>query len=162
MEIKTPRTSITIYKRIIFKLSGEALKSDEDFLSVEAGRFVAEEVKSILKLGVQVGIVIGGGNFIRGYKLEERGIHRSIADNIGMTFTIANAQFLEDIFKKEGIDTRVQSAIKIESFAEPYISNTSLAVSSLKNLFNVGTPISKASFATPVGSIPKTFTLNLL
>jgi uridylate kinase len=115
------KKSAPVYKRVILKLSGESLKDGKVFYSAKAAEFIAEEIKSILEIKVQVGIVIGGGNVIRGHELEKQGIHRSIADNMGMVITINNALFLQDILEKKGINTRVQSAIEVKKFSELYI-----------------------------------------
>jgi len=114
-----------IYKRIILKLSGEALQSksaDSDNIDVNIVNSIAKQVKEIKELGVEVGIVIGGGNIVRGGEFYGRqGIDRSTADYMGMLATIINGMALQAAFEKEGMHTRLQTAIHMEEIAEPYI-----------------------------------------
>ncbi len=110
------------YKRILLKLSGEALKGklgygiDPSLLSKLAG-----EISRIFKLGVSVAIVIGGGNIFRGVKGVSIGMNRATSDYMGMLATVINGLALADAIEKEGIDTRVMSAIEMRQIAEPYI-----------------------------------------
>ncbi len=110
------------YKRILLKLSGEALMGDKSFgfdNSVIAQ--YAEDVKSVVELGVQVAIVIGGGNIYRGMNEKETGIERAHGDYMGMLATVINGMALQAGLEKIGVFTRLQSAIKMEQIAEPYI-----------------------------------------
>lgn len=111
------------YKRIVLKISGEALAGDGDFgLDGPTLNAIAEEVKEISDLGVEIAVVVGGGNIWRGIKgSEEKGIERANADYMGMLATSINALALQGAFEKQGIDTRVQSAIEMRQIAEPYI-----------------------------------------
>lgn len=111
------------YNRIVLKISGEALAGDGDFgLDGPTLSAIAAEVKEIYDLGVEIAIVVGGGNIWRGVKgSEEKGIERANADYMGMLATSINALALQGAFEKEGLDTRVQSAIEMRQIAEPYI-----------------------------------------
>ena len=110
------------YKRILLKLSGESLMGDKNFgLDSEVISRYAHDIKSITELGVQVAIVIGGGNIYRGMNEAESGIERAQGDYMGMLATVINGMALQKKKKKAGIYTRLQSAIKMEQIAEPYI-----------------------------------------
>jgi uridylate kinase len=110
------------YTRALLKLSGEALAGDKasglDFHMVEA---FAEEIKSVHALGVHLALVVGGGNIIRGATASREGLDRVSADYMGMLATVINALALQDVLEKIGVDTRVMTAIRMESVAEPYI-----------------------------------------
>ena len=110
------------YKRILLKLSGEALLGDHQYgIDPKIANMIARQVKKVAGLGMQIGVVIGGGNIFRGYKAStEDGMDRATADYMGMLATVMNALALEDAFKKEGVDTRVQSAIEMPRVAESY------------------------------------------
>jgi uridylate kinase len=110
------------YTRALLKLSGEALGGEKgsglDFHVVEA---FAEEIKTVHALGVQLALVVGGGNIIRGATASREGLDRVSADYMGMLATVINALALQDVLEKIGVDTRVMTAIRMESLAEPYI-----------------------------------------
>ncbi len=110
------------FKRILLKLSGEALMGDKNFGldSAVISRY-AKEIKSIIDLGVEVAIVIGGGNIYRGINEIESGIERAQGDYMGMLATVINGMAVQAGLEKVGIYTRLQSAIKIDQIAEPYI-----------------------------------------
>ena len=110
------------FKRILLKLSGESLMGDKNYGldSKEMTRY-AEDIKSIVELGVQVAIVIGGGNIYRGMNEAETGIERAQGDYMGMLATVINGMALQSALEKAGVFTRLQSAIKMEQIAEPYI-----------------------------------------
>jgi uridylate kinase len=111
-----------LYKRIALKLSGEALMGDEDFgISPDMLKFVAQEIKSIVDLGVQIGIIVGGGNIFRGVAATSYGMERASADHMGMLATVINSLALQDALEKNGLETRVQTAISMHEVAEPYI-----------------------------------------
>jgi uridylate kinase len=116
------------YRRILLKLSGEMLAGDTDFGIQQAvlGRF-ADEVIEVHKLGVQVGIVIGGGNIFRGVPASESGMDRAHADYMGMLATCINALALQDALEQRGCYTRVMSALRIEQVCEPYIRRRAVA-----------------------------------
>jgi uridylate kinase len=110
------------YKRVLLKLSGESLMGDKSFgLDPVVISQYAQEVKSITDLGVQVAIVIGGGNIYRGMNEAETGIERAHGDYMGMLATVINGMALQAGLEKAGVFTRLQSAIKMEQIAEPYI-----------------------------------------
>jgi uridylate kinase len=110
------------YKRILLKLSGESLMGDKNFgLDSAVIATYAQEIKQIVQLGVQVAIVIGGGNIYRGMNEAETGIERAQGDYMGMLATVINGMALQSGLEKAGVYTRLQSAIKMEQIAEPYI-----------------------------------------
>lgn len=110
------------YKRIVLKLSGEALAGDKGFgIDQEVVESIARQTKEVLDLGVQVAVVVGGGNFWRGAVGSHAGFDRATADYMGMLATVINSLALQDGFDKVGIETRVQTAIEMRQIAEPYI-----------------------------------------
>ena len=110
------------YKRVLLKISGEALMGDDPFgINQQTISNVVREIKEALDLKVQIGIVIGGGNIFRGVALGAAGMDRATADYMGMMATVMNALALQDAMKHAGIIARVQSALNIEQVAEPYI-----------------------------------------
>lgn len=110
------------YKRILLKLSGEALGGESGVgISPEAVRGMAEQIQEARELGAQVVVVVGGGNIFRGLSGSERGIERATGDYMGMLATVINALALQDSLEKMGIPTRVQSAISMSQVAEPFI-----------------------------------------
>ncbi len=111
-----------VFRRILLKLSGEALMGSQSFgLDEEVVFRVAEEIRSVHELGVELAIVIGGGNIIRGVSASARGIDRVTGDHMGMLATVINALALQDALEKVGVTTRVQTAIEIRDVAEPFI-----------------------------------------
>jgi len=112
----------TRFQRVMLKLSGEALMGDQGFgISSEMIEYVAEEVKSTMDLGVQMAIVVGGGNIFRGIAASSYGMDRTSADHMGMLATVINSLALQDAMEKKGIQTRIQTAISMHEVAEPYI-----------------------------------------
>lgn len=110
------------YHRIMFKVSGETLAGDKKFgLDPETLRTIAREIKAVVELKVQVGVVVGGGNIFRGLEASAQGIERAVADYMGMMATVINSLALQDAMEKAGIPTRVMSAITMNEVAEPYI-----------------------------------------
>ena len=110
------------YHRILLKLSGESLSGKQGFgVDPERAEEVAERVKTVRRLGVDVAVVIGAGNLWRGKRGLERGMDRATADYMGMLATMINALALMDAMERVGLDTRVQSAIEMHAVAEPYI-----------------------------------------
>ena len=110
------------YKRILLKLSGESLMGDKSFgFDTNVLNHYAEDIKSVTELGVQVAVVIGGGNIYRGMNEAESGIERAHGDYMGMLATVINGMALQAMLEKIGVYTRLQSAIKMEQIAEPYI-----------------------------------------
>jgi len=112
----------TKYKRVLLKLSGEAFAGRKDYGIDPATLIkVAKQIKQVMEMGVQVGIVVGGGNIWRGAQAEKDGIDRVTADYAGMLATVINALALQDTLEREGVTTRTQTAINIQQVAEPYI-----------------------------------------
>lgn len=114
--------SDTGYKRVLLKLSGEALMGDGEYgIDTSTVVNIAKQLKRVVDSGVQVAVVVGGGNIWRGDAAERRGMDRATADYAGMLATIINALALQDALEKEGVDTRSQSAIAVQAVAESYI-----------------------------------------
>jgi len=110
------------YTRALLKISGEALAGDKGFgLDYQVVEAFAEEIKAVHALGVHLALVVGGGNIIRGTTASREGLDRVSADYMGMLGTVINALALQDVLEKIGVDTRVMTAIRMESVAEPYI-----------------------------------------
>lgn len=110
------------YKRILLKLSGEALMGDDAYgINRATITRIVNEIKEVVELGVQVAVVIGGGNIFRGVAPAAAGMDRATADYMGMLATVMNAMALQDAMKNIGLNARVQSALSIEQVAEPYI-----------------------------------------
>jgi len=115
------------YSRILLKLSGEALMGDQSFgISPDMIKYVAEEARSIFDLGVQLAIVVGGGNIFRGVSAASYGMDRVSADRMGMLATVINSLALQDALEGQGIQTRVQTAISMHEVAEPFISRRAI------------------------------------
>lgn len=115
------------YQRILLKIGGESLLGDREYgISPQAAKNVAEEIKSVQDLGSQVALVIGAGNIFRGLSASQQGIDRATADYMGMLATVMNALAVQDALEKIGVDTRVQSALKMEEVAEPFIRRKAL------------------------------------
>lgn len=115
------------YKRVLLKISGEALMGDDSFgISTEMIRLVAREIKTVHERDVELSLVIGAGNIFRGVAGASAGMDRSAADNMGMLATVINSLAVQDALEKEGIPTRVMSAISMRSVCEPYIRRRAL------------------------------------
>ncbi|MBC8098153.1 MAG: UMP kinase [Armatimonadetes bacterium] len=120
--IKPPLHPDAAYKRIVIKLSGEALGGEGGFgINPEKVEDFAKRIKEVYDLGIEIGIVCGGGNLWRGVVGVERGMEQSTADHMGMIATIMNGLALQDALQRMGMVSRVQTAISINSIAEPYI-----------------------------------------
>jgi uridylate kinase len=110
------------YRRVLLKLSGEALMGSQSFgIDERVVATIADEIRDVHALGVQVSVVVGGGNIIRGLAASHRGIDRVTGDYMGMLATVINALALQDAMEKRGVPTRVQTAIDIREVAEPFI-----------------------------------------
>jgi uridylate kinase len=107
------------YRRVLLKLSGEVFGGEKG-IGVDPD-VVAKQISAVVREGIQIAIVVGGGNFFRGAELSERGMERSRADYMGMLGTVMNCLALQDFLEKEGVDTRVQTAITMGQVAEPYV-----------------------------------------
>ncbi|MFC8042237.1 UMP kinase [Nocardia sp. NPDC057353] len=109
------------YDRVLLKLGGEMFGGGRVGLDPDVVQTVAEQIAEVVATGVQVAVVIGGGNFFRGAELEERGMERARSDYMGMLGTVMNSLALQDFLQKQGVDTRVQTAITMGQVAEPYL-----------------------------------------
>ncbi|HEY8341268.1 MAG TPA: UMP kinase [Egibacteraceae bacterium] len=109
------------YGRVLVKLSGEAFADEENSISPKVVSSIARQLAEVTELGVQVGVVVGGGNIFRGTSPQAAGMDRSSADNMGMLATVINALALQDACEKAGAQTRVQSAVSMQELCEPYI-----------------------------------------
>ncbi|CAB4749541.1 unannotated protein [freshwater metagenome] len=110
------------YGRVLLKLSGEVFGGKKGIgVDPDVLQDVAKQISDVVRSGVQIAIVVGGGNFFRGAELSERGMERSRADYMGMLGTVMNCLALQDFLEKEGVDTRVQTAITMGQVAEPYV-----------------------------------------
>ena len=115
------------YKRVMLKISGEALAGTQEYgLSTDVVSFIAEEVQEVYRLGIQVAMVIGGGNIFRGVEASARGMDRASADYMGMLATCINGLAMQSALEKLGVDTRVQTAIEMREVAEPFIRRRAL------------------------------------
>lgn len=110
------------YKRVLLKLSGEALMGEMDYgINPDVVDYICEEIADTVGMGVEVAVVVGGGNIFRGIKGAAAGMDRATADYIGMIATVMNAMTLQDSLERKGVQTRVQTAIEMQEVAEPYI-----------------------------------------
>jgi len=117
----------TGYKRVLLKLSGEVFGGAKGIgVDPDVVHDIAEQIAEVVRSGVQIAIVVGGGNYFRGAELQQRGMDRARADYMGMLGTVMNCLALQDFLEKEGIDTRVQTAITMGQVAEPYIPRRSI------------------------------------
>lgn len=115
------------YRRVLLKLSGEVLAGQQGFgISMEAVDRLAAQVTKVHELGVALGLVIGGGNIMRGTRASQEGLDRVNADYMGMLATVINALAMQDLLERKGITTRVMTAIRMEQLAEPYIRRRAL------------------------------------
>ena len=119
---KETETSGLVYRRVLLKISGEALMGGQNYgIDVDVAHSVAQELKAVHELGVQVAVVVGGGNIFRGVSKSAGNMDRSSADYIGMLATVMNAVVLQDALEKIAVDTRVLSAVDIPQLAESFI-----------------------------------------
>ena len=110
------------YRRVLLKLSGEVFGGEKGIgVDIDVMRDVAKQIKDVIKTGVKLAVVVGGGNYFRGAELQQVGMDRARADYMGMLGTVMNCLALQDFLEKEGVDTRVQTAITMGQVAEPYI-----------------------------------------
>ncbi len=115
------------YGRVLLKLSGEALAGDRGFgIEPSVVDRLTEEIKAVYEMGVSLGVVIGGGNIVRGTHASRHGMDRVQADYMGMLATVINALAVQDLLETKGVDTRVMTAIRMEEIAEPYIRRRAL------------------------------------
>lgn len=115
------------YQRVLLKLSGEALEGERSCgIDFDTVNIIAQEIKEVAELGVQLGIVVGGGNIWRGAEAAKRGMERSAADYTGMLATVINCLALQNALEHIGVQTRVQSALGVQEIAEPYIQRRAI------------------------------------
>ncbi len=112
---------MTAYQRVLLKLSGEVFGGGQVGVDPEVVDGIAREIADVVRSGVQVAVVVGGGNFFRGAELQKSGMDRARADYMGMLGTVMNCLALQDFLEKQGVETRVQTAIAMGQVAEPYI-----------------------------------------
>ena len=111
----------SVYRRVVLKLSGEVFGGGAVGVDPDVVQGIAKQIATVIRSGVQVAVVVGGGNFFRGAELQKRGMDRNRADYMGMLGTVMNCLALQDFLEKLGIETRVQTAITMGQVAEPYI-----------------------------------------
>jgi len=117
----------TMYRRVLVKLSGEALAGEQGFgIEPAVVDRLTDEIRSIAEMGVRLGVVIGGGNIVRGSMASRQGMDRVQADYMGMLATVINALAVQDLLETKDVDTRVMTAIRMEQIAEPYIRRRAL------------------------------------
>jgi len=125
--VSAPRGEGLRYRRILLKLSGEALAGDKGFgFDFDTISRLAGEIRGVTEMGAEVGLVIGGGNIVRGSQISRLGMDRVAADYMGMLGTVINALAVQDVLERQGVDTRVMTAIRMEELAEPYIRRRAL------------------------------------
>jgi uridylate kinase len=112
---------VTAYRRVLLKLSGEVFGGGKVGVDPDVVHRIAGEIAEVAREGVGISVVVGGGNFFRGAQMQQRGMDRARADYMGMLGTVINALALQDVLEKIGVNTRVMTAIRMESVAEPYI-----------------------------------------
>jgi uridylate kinase len=116
------------YPRVLLKISGEALAGERGFgYDFDTISRIAEEIQAVVSAGASLGLVIGGGNIVRGSQISKMGMDRVSADYMGMLGTVINALAVQDILERKGLETRVMTAIRMEELAEPYIRRRALA-----------------------------------
>ena len=141
------------YKRVLLKLSGEALMGDDAFgINKDTITSMVESIKEVLALGLELGIVVGGGNIFRGVALGATGMDRATGDYMGMLATVMNAMALQDALRRAGVEARVQSALTLSQVAEPYIRGRAL-----KYLEKGRVVIFAAGTGNPFFTEPKSF-----
>ena len=115
------------YPRVLLKISGEALAGERGFgFDFDTMARIADEIQAVVRLGASVGLVIGGGNIVRGSQISKMGMDRVSADYMGMLGTVINALAVQDVLERKGMETRVMTAIRMEELAEPYIRRRAL------------------------------------
>jgi uridylate kinase len=142
------------YKRIMLKLSGEALMGDQHF-GIEANTLknFAEEIAEVHNLGVEIGIVIGGGNIFRGIQAAAHGIHKVAGDNMGMLATVINCIAFQNALEACGVDTRLQTAIKMEQIAEAFIRRRAIRHLEKKRVMLFGAGTGSPYFTTDTAAV---------
>ena len=149
------------YKRVLLKISGEALAGDKHFgLDFQVMGQVADVIRECVAMGVQVGIVIGGGNFWRGVKNGEGYIERTRADHMGMLATAMNCMAVADVLEQKGVDVRVQTALEIREVAEPYIRARAIRHLEKGRVVLFGCGIGSPFFSTDTAAVLRAAEIN--
>ena len=149
------------YKRVLLKISGEALAGDKHFgLDFKVMGQVADVIKECAAMGVQMGVVIGGGNFWRGVKNGEGYIERSRADHMGMLATTMNCMAMADVLEQKGVDVRVQTALEIRAVAEPYIRARAIRHLEKGRVVIFGCGTGNPFFSTDTGAVLRAAEIN--
>lgn len=150
-----------IFKRVLLKISGEALAGDKHFgLDFQVMGRVADVIKECVAMGVQVGVVIGGGNFWRGVKNGEGHIERTRADHMGMLATAMNCMAVADVLQQKGVDVRVQTALEIKEVAEPYIRARAIRHLEKGRVVLFGCGIGSPFFSTDTAAVLRAAEIN--
>lgn len=143
-----------MYNRVLLKLSGEALKGETSFgIDPQTVQKVAQQIKEVYDLGVEIGIVVGGGNIWRGKTASELGMERAQADYMGMLATVMNALAIQEALERIGVPTRVLSALDIQEVAEPYIRRRAIRHLEKKRVCVFGGGIGSPYFSTDTASV---------
>ena len=150
-----------IYKRVLLKLSGEALLGDRSY-GIDPKRIAqyAKEIKSVTELGLEVAVVIGGGNIFRGVSAVSNGIDRVQGDYMGMLATVINGMALQSALEEENVQTRLQTAIKIEAVAEPYIKRKAVRHLEKKRVVIFGGGTGNPFFTTDSAAVLRAIEIN--
>ena len=150
-----------IFKRVLLKISGEALAGDKHFgLDFQVIGRVADVIKRCVDMGVQVGIVIGGGNFWRGVKDGEGYSERTRADHMGMLATAMNCMAMADVLEQKGVDVRIQTALEIKEVAEPYIRARAIRHLEKGRVVIFGCGIGSPFFSTDTAAVLRAAEIN--
>lgn len=150
------------YRRVLLKLSGESMlhHSDRFGINREAVDIISHEIKEVHDKGVQIAIVLGGGNIFRGLSDTAKGMDRSTADSIGMLATVINSLAMQDSLEKADVDTRVLTAVHIHSFAEPYIKRRALRHMEKGRVVIIGGGTGNPYFSTDTAAVLRALELN--
>ena len=149
------------YKRVLLKISGEALMGDQGYgINTEILRIVAGEIAETAKLGVELAVVVGGGNIFRGVSESAKGMDRASADYVGMLATVMNAVSLQEAIEKHGVVTRVQSAIPMSQLAEPYIRRRAIRHLEKKRVVIFGAGTGNPFFTTDTAAALRAMEIN--
>lgn len=144
----------TLYKRILLKLSGEGLMGDKNFgMSSDVLRFLASQIKNISTQGVEICIVVGGGNIFRGAKEASQGMNRTVADQVGMLATLMNALCLQNALENAGVETRVLSGLSVPQVCEDYMYRKALRHLEKKRVIIFAGGTGSPYFTTDTGAV---------
>ena len=150
-----------IYKRVVLKLSGEALQGSLGYgVDPKVAASIAAQIKQVHKMGIDIACVIGAGNIFRGVQASKAGMDRATADYIGMLATMINSMVLQDALEKIGVHTRVQSAIEIQELAEPYIRRRAMRHLEKKRVIIFGAGTGNPYFTTDTAAALRAIEIN--